>query len=92
MGETFAASGLPIVPDRRPDQDFFLRSDNNAIAHSGIPAQTLSSFNLHSDYHQPSDITKIDFAHMASVINVATNAARILTDGPRHVWKPGGRP
>ena len=59
----------------------------------GIPAHTLSSFNLHADYHQPSDdITKVDFVHMAGVINAGAKAVRILTDGPKPEWKAGGKP
>lgn len=93
MGDELAANGIPIVPDKRPDQQFFQRSDNIAFARRGIPAHTLSSFNLHSDYHRPSDdISKIDFVHMAGVINAGAKAVRLLTDGPKPEWKAGGRP
>jgi hypothetical protein len=93
MGETFAASGLPIGPDRRPEQQFFLRSDNIAFARRGIVAHTLSSFNMHAQYHTPDDeVELVDFDHMAAMINVAARAARLLADGPRLEWKPGGRP
>jgi hypothetical protein len=93
MGDELAANGIPIVPDKRPDQQFFQRSDNIAFAMRGIPAHTLSSFNLHSDYHRPSDdISKVDFVHMAGVINAGARAVRLLTDGPKPEWKPGGRP
>jgi len=93
MGDALAAAGIPIVPDRRLDQQFFQRSDNIAFAQAGIPAHTLSSFNLHTDYHRPSDdVSKVDFDHMAAVINAAAKAARLLSDGPKPAWKPGGRP
>jgi len=93
MGESLAANGIPIIADPRPDQNFFRRSDNIAFATAGIPAHTLSSFNLHRDYHAPSDqVDKVDFTHMAAVINAAARAARLLTDGPAPQWKPGGRP
>jgi hypothetical protein len=93
MGDELAANGIPIVPDQRLDQQFFERSDNIVFARRGIPAHTLSSFNLHSDYHQPSDdITKVDFVHMAGVINAGARAVRLLTDGPKPEWKMGGRP
>ena len=93
MGDELAANGIPIVPDKRPEQQFFQRSDNIAFARRGIPAHTLSSFNLHSDYHQPSDdITRVDFVHMAGVINAGAGAVRLLTDGPKPEWKPGGKP
>ncbi|MCC7195398.1 MAG: M20/M25/M40 family metallo-hydrolase [Gemmatimonadaceae bacterium] len=93
MGDELAAAGVPIGPDRRPEQNFFQRSDNIAFARAGIPAHTLSTFNLHTDYHQPSDdVDKVDFDHMAAVINAATRAARLLSDGPKPQWKPGGKP
>jgi len=93
MGDALAAAGIPIVPDKRLDQQFFQRSDNIAFAMAGIPAHTLSSFNMHTDYHRPSDdVSRVDFDHMAAVINAAAKAARLLTDGPRPEWKPGGRP
>ena len=92
-GEQLAAAGIPIVPDKRPDQHFFERSDNIAFARKGIVAHTLSTFNLHTDYHQVSDeSSKADFVHMAGVINAAAKAARILSDGPKPAWKPGGKP
>jgi hypothetical protein len=93
MGESLAARGIPLVADPRPRQNFFSRSDNIAFARAGIPAHTLSSFNLHTDYHQPSDeVDKVDFSHMAAVINAATDAVRLLVEGPAPTWKPGLRP
>src|SRR6476661_6650636 len=93
MGAMFAAAGLPIGPDKRPDEQFFMRSDNIAFARAGIPAHTLSTFNLHSDYHRPSDdASRVDFAHMTAVIRAAAAATRLLADGPAPQWNPGGRP
>jgi Zn-dependent M28 family amino/carboxypeptidase len=93
MGDLLAAAGIPIVPDPRPDQRFFERSDNIAFARLGIPAHTLSTFNLHSDYHRPSDeAARADPAHMAAVIEAAVKAVRLLADGPKPAWKEGGRP
>jgi hypothetical protein len=93
MGDMLRDGGIPIIPDPRPEQNFFMRSDNIAFAYRGIPAHTLSSFNLHEDYHRPSDeIDKIDFEHMARVIDAAILAVRQLADGPAPVWHPGGRP
>ena len=93
MGELFAANQLPIVADRRTEQNFFSRSDNIAYARRGIVAHTLSSFNLHTDYHRVTDdVSRVDFAHMAALINVAADAVRVLADGAAPVWKPGGRP
>ena len=93
MGAMFAAAGLPIVADRRPEQQFFMRSDNIAFAQKGIPAHTLSSYNMHDDYHRPSDdVGRVDFAHMTSVVRAAAAATRLLADGPAPQWNPGGRP
>jgi len=81
-----------IVPDPRPGQRFFFRSDNVPFAIAGIPAHTLSSYDLHEDYHRPSDeVDGIDFAHMEAVVDAALQAVRILADGPKPEWKPGGR-
>jgi len=91
MGDQLAEAGSPIVPDPRPDQRFFFRSDNIAFARLGIPAHTLSSFNLHTDYHQPSDeVELVDFAHMAALVDAAVEAVRFLADGPTPEWKEGG--
>jgi Zn-dependent M28 family amino/carboxypeptidase len=93
MGELLRARGIAIVPDPRPQQNFFERSDNIAFARRGIPAHTLSSFNLHRDYHQVSDeVDRVDFAHMTAVITEAVEAVQILADGPRITWLPGMRP
>jgi hypothetical protein len=93
MGEMFANAGLAIVPDKRPDQQFFQRSDNIAFARMGIPAHTLSTFNLHTDYHQVTDeVSLVDFAHMAGVINMGVKAVGLLANGPAPHWNPGGKP
>jgi hypothetical protein len=93
MGEMLAAAGIPVVPDPRPAMEFFERSDNIAFARRGIVAHTLSSFNLHADYHQPGDEAgRTNAAHMLAVLQAASRAVRLLADGPRPQWKPGGRP
>jgi hypothetical protein len=93
MGQSFVAAGLGVAPDKRPDQQFFMRSDNIAFARMGIPAHTLSSFNLHTDYHQLTDeITAVDFAHMAGVINIGVKAVELLANGRAPHWNPDGQP
>ncbi len=93
MGATFAAAGLPIVADRRPDQQFFMRSDNIAFANEGVPAHTLSSYNMHEDYHHVTDdASRVDFVHMTAVIRAGAAATRLLADGTAPKWNEGGRP
>jgi len=93
MGTALRDAGIPAVPDPRPVQGFFERSDNFVFARRGIPAHTLSSFTLHADYHTPDDeADRADPAHMAEVSAAAAQAVRLLADGPAPAWMPGGRP
>jgi hypothetical protein len=93
MGEALSGAGLPVVADPRPEFKFFERSDNIVFALRGIPAHTLSSYGMHRDYHQPSDeADRIDFDHLTRAADLVARAARVLADGPRPTWKPGGRP
>jgi Zn-dependent M28 family amino/carboxypeptidase len=94
MADLFTTAGLPIVADKRLDQQFFMRSDNIAFARRGIVAHTLSSYNMHAQYHTPADdVSRVDFAHMTQLVDVAVRAARLLADTPTKLeWKPGGRP
>ena len=93
MGEMLSAAGIAVVPDPRPAQNFFMRSDNAPFARIGIPAHTISSFGLHTDYHQPSDeVETLDFPHFAAVINAVARGVRVVADGPRVTWRDGGRP
>lgn len=93
MGEMLTAAGVPVVADPRPAMNFFSRSDNFPFARLGIPAHTISSFNGHADYHQVTDeVGTIDFAHLSAVVNATARAVRVIADGPRPEWKPGGKP
>jgi len=93
LGDWLKVARIPIVPDRRLAQDFFRRSDNYAFALKGIVAHTVSSYNMHADYHRPTDeVSGIDPRHMAAVINSVAQVVRQLADGPKLRWKPGGQP
>lgn len=94
LGPAFAAAGAPIVADPRPDQNFFMRSDNIAFARLGIVAQSLSSYDLHEDYHRVTDETQtLDFEHMQGAVRAALVCARALASGDVDpAWEPGGAP
>ena len=93
MGSMLRAAGIPIVADPYPQFRFFERSDNIVFARMGIPAHTLSSYNLHKEYHTPGDdLSRIDFAHLTAVARAAAAAARLLSDGTAPTWNPGGQP
>lgn len=93
MGDILAAQGSPIVPDPRPEMRFYFRSDNLPFAQLGIPAHTLSSYDMHTDYHNVTDeVDLVDFAHMTALIDAAEAMMVELTSGPTPEWKEGGRP
>lgn len=93
MGSTLAAAGLPVVADPRPAQSFYTRSDNIRFARAGIIAHTLSSFNLHKEYHGVNDEWElVDFDHMTAMVDLVAKAVRVVADGPRLEWNPGGKP
>ena len=93
MGSTLVAAGLPVIADPRPSQSFFTRSDNIVFARLGIVAHTLSSFGLHAEYHTVNDeVELVDFAHMTEMVNLVARAVRVIADGPRLQWNPGGKP
>jgi aminopeptidase YwaD len=94
LGPQLAAHGARLVADPHPRERFFTRSDNITLARRGVIAQTVSSFGLHADYHQPSDdISHIDFGHMIEAIQSMLVPIRWLADsGFRPEWLGDGRP
>jgi hypothetical protein len=94
LGPTLARRGAKLVADPHPDQNFFARSDNIQLARRGVVAQTVSSFGLHTDYHQPSDeIDTIDFAHMTKSIRSMLSPVLWLANSTfRPEWLPGKKP
>jgi hypothetical protein len=94
LGPKLAAQGARLVADPHPAERFFMRSDNITLARRGVIAQTVSSYGLHSDYHQPSDkLSRIDFGHMTESIQSMLAPIRWLADsGFKPDWVPGGRP
>jgi hypothetical protein len=94
LGLELAKHGAHLVNDPHPTQNFFRRSDNYALAMQGIVAQSVSSFGLHKDYHQPSDeLGTIDFKHMTNAIQSMVNPIRWLANTTwKPEWNPGGKP
>ena len=94
LGPTLAKHGAHVVADPHPQQNFFRRSDNYALAQRGIVAQTVSSFNLHTDYHQPSDeISKLDFPYMTTVISSMVKPIQWLANADwKPTWNADGKP
>lgn len=90
----FDAEKLEIAGDLRPEQNFFTRSDNIAFVRRGIVGQTLSSYDLHEDYHRPSDeAAKLDYDHMERATRSALGAVRVVTSAAfTPAWLAGKEP
>ncbi len=91
LGPGLEAQGLAVVPDPRPEMSFFTRSDNIVFVEVGVVAQTLSSYNMHSDYHQVGDeVERIDFDHLTQCTRAALQATQALAQGSLHpAWNEG---
>ena len=91
LGPAFEAEGIAVVADPRLEQSFFTRSDNIVFVEVGVVAQTLSSYNMHRDYHGVGDeIERIDFEHLTLCAQAALQATEALAQGriqPR--WNEG---
>jgi Zn-dependent M28 family amino/carboxypeptidase len=94
LGPQLAAHGANLVGDPHTGQGFFQRSDNFVLAEKGVIAQTISSFGLHSDYHQPSDdLAHLDFEHLDEAVASLIRPIEWLVNSDfRPQWKPGGKP
>jgi aminopeptidase YwaD len=94
LGSVLAAHGARLVQDPHPDQNFFQRSDNYTLAVRGVVAHTVSSFNLHKEYHTPADDTKlVDYAHMTEAIGSMVEPLWWLANAAfKPSWKPGLKP
>jgi peptidase M28-like protein len=94
LGPQLAVHGAKLVGDPHPEQGFFRRSDNYVLAKKGVVAQTVSSFGLHKDYHQPSDdLVHIDFLHMTNAVASLIAPVEWLVNSdfiPK--WNAGGKP
>jgi aminopeptidase YwaD len=94
LGPELAKQGARLVGDPHPDENFFMRSDNIALARRGIVAQTVSSFGLHPQLHQPDDdLAHLDFTHMTIAIDSMVKPVLWLVNSDfKPQWNPGGKP
>jgi Zn-dependent M28 family amino/carboxypeptidase len=94
LGIELANHGAKLVNDPHPEQNFFQRSDNYALARQGIIAHTVSSYGLHKDYHRASDeIKTIDFEYMTNAINSMVKPVKWLVNSDfKPIWYEGKRP
>ncbi len=94
LGPMLAARGAKLIGDPHPAQNFFARSDNYVLAKKGVVAQTVSSYGMHSDYHQPSDdVAHINFQHMDAAIGSLLHPVSWLVNSSfTPQWNEGGKP
>ena len=94
LGPALAAHGARLVADPHPVENFFARSDNFVLAKEGVVAQTISSYGLHHDYHQPSDdLAHMDFKHMdAAIASLLAPIQWLVNSNFQPKWNAGGQP
>ncbi len=94
FGPELAAHGAKLVADPHPEQDFFARSDNYVLAKRGIVAQTVSSYGLHKDYHEPTDtLQKIDWRHLDRAIgSMIAPVTWLASSDFEPEWNKGQKP
>ncbi|HEY6902150.1 MAG TPA: M28 family peptidase, partial [Puia sp.] len=70
LEKNLVGTGFTFHPDPYPDQQLFYRSDNATLARQGVPAHTVSTFEIDVDkhYHTPDDdIDHLDMKNMAAI-------------------------
>jgi aminopeptidase YwaD len=94
LGPALAAHGAQLVRDPHPGENFFARSDNFMLAKKGVVAQTISSYGLHPDYHQPSDdLAHLDFKHMnAAIGSLLAPVEWLVNSSFQPKWNEKGQP
>jgi aminopeptidase YwaD len=94
LGPVLRQHGALLGPDRYPEQHFFQRSDNYALALKGVVAQTVGGWPMPPYYHQPNDDLKhLDIAFMTNAIQSMVGPIRWLANTRfKPAWNPGGQP
>lgn len=94
LGPTLAERGALVTKDPYPEQNFFERSDNYALARRGVVAHTISGWAMTPTYHSAQDnVANLDIPFMARAVQSLIGPARWLADTDfRPDWTPGGKP
>jgi aminopeptidase YwaD len=94
LGPTLKAHGALLGPDPYPEEHFFERSDNYALALQGVVAHTAAGWGTVPTYHQPNDdLAHLDLPFMTAAIQSLIEPVRWLADSDfKPEWNPGGRP
>lgn len=94
LGPALKAHGALLAPDPYPEQHFFERSDNYALALKGVVAHTAAGWGTPPTYHQPDDeFSRLNIPFMTSAIQSLIDPLRWLASSDfKPAWNPGGRP
>ncbi|WP_428151931.1 M28 family metallopeptidase [Brevundimonas sp.] len=94
FGAALKERGALVGPDPYPEQNFFQRSDNYALAVQGIVAHTISGWATIPTYHTAEDtIENLDIPFMTNAIQSLVEPLKAMADGAfTPEWAEGGRP
>lgn len=94
LGPALKEHGALLGPDPYPEQRFFERSDNYALALKGVVAHTAAGWGTVPTYHQPDDdLAHLDIPFMTAAIQSLVAPVRWLANSdfvPK--WNAGGEP
>ena len=94
FGPALKERGALVGPDPYPEQNFFQRSDNYALALKGIVAHTISGWATIPTYHTVNDtIENLNIPFMTAAIQSLVEPLAQMADGEfTPEWAEGGRP
>lgn len=94
LGPALKKHGALLGPDPYPEEHYFERSDNYALALKGVVAHTAAGWGSPPTYHQPDDdLQHLDLPFMTTAIQSLVEPMRWLANSdfvPK--WNPGGEP
>jgi Zn-dependent M28 family amino/carboxypeptidase len=94
LGAALKQHGALVIGDPYPEQHFFERSDNYALALKGIVAHTVSGWAVTPTYHQPTDTYEnLNIPFMTKAIRSLVAPLEWLANSNfTPAWNPNGRP
>ena len=94
LGPTLQQHGAKIGPDPYPEQHFFERSDNYALALKGVVAHTAAGWGTPPYYHRADDdLAHLNFDFMTEAIQSFVSPLEWLANSDfKPAWKDGGQP
>ena len=94
LGPALKQHGALLGSDPYPEQHFFERSDNYALALKGVVAHTAAGWGTPPTYHQPEDdLEHLDLPFMTAAIQSLVEPVRWLADSDfMPAWNKDGQP